>query len=39
MIIGASCIHTELVRLKIVDSSILLKADGPVSSDQIFIGH
>lgn len=38
MIIGASCIHTELVRLKIVDSSILLKAGGPVSSDPIFIG-
>ena len=38
MIIGASCIHTELVRLKVIDSSILLKAGGPVSSDPIFIG-
>ena len=38
MIIGASCIHTELVRLKVVDSPILLKPGGPVSSDPIFIG-
>lgn len=37
MIIGVSCIHTELIILKIEDSAILLEANGSVSSDSIFI--
>lgn len=35
-IIGRSCIHIKLARLKIVDNSIVLKVSGPVSFDPIF---
>jgi hypothetical protein len=37
-IIGKSCIHSKVVRIKVVDSVITLKPGGPYASDPIFIG-
>lgn len=37
-IIGKSCIHSKVVRMKIVDKVITLNPGGPYASDPIFVG-
>ena len=37
-IVGTSCIHSKVVRLKISDEIITLNPGGPISADPIFIG-
>ena len=37
-IVGTSCIHSKVVRLKVSDKIITLNPGGPVSADPIFIG-
>ena len=37
-IVGTSCIHSKVVRLKVSNEIITLNPGGPVSTDPIFIG-